>query len=123
MQEPINEKLCGRIRDPDGLEYLIEIVRNETVPRPLREKCQCDDNAHSPAVTRTGDERFPAHSRGNFAVKLECCSHLFKLMLDERVISIILGQSLVYPQLKKHLLFSISVIVCKCLQRLLPAAL
>lgn len=77
--------LDGGVYDADGSEDLIEVVRDQSVRRPLREEGDGDDDADTLAVAGGGEEGLPADVGGNGAVKLEGGLDLLELVLDERV--------------------------------------
>jgi hypothetical protein len=57
LEDTVDEQLGGRVRDADGVEDLVEVVRDETVAGPLREEGDGDDEAHALEVTGCGEER------------------------------------------------------------------
>ena len=59
-----DEELDGRARDADRVEHLAEVVRDETVPGPLREPGEGDDDTHTLAVAGRLDECEPADVLG-----------------------------------------------------------
>jgi len=52
LENTIDEELDCRIRDTNGLEYFVEIVGDETIPRPLGEPTESHDDYQTLAVTR-----------------------------------------------------------------------
>ena len=56
MQNAIDQKLSRRIRDADGIEDFVEVVRHEAVPGPLREERNGDDDPHSLEVAGFSDK-------------------------------------------------------------------
>ncbi len=63
LQDAVDEQLDGRVRDADGVEDLVEVVRDEPVAGPLREEGERDDDAHAAAVAYGREERLPADGR------------------------------------------------------------
>ena len=54
-QDTGDEQLDVGVGDADRVEHLVEVVRHEAVPGPLREPRDGDDDAHPLAVAARGD--------------------------------------------------------------------
>lgn len=63
--------LDSRVRDPNRLENLIQVIRHQSVTGPLREECQGDDDPHPLPITDRCKQRRPADVRSNTIVKLQ----------------------------------------------------
>lgn len=48
----VNKELNRRVRDANGIEDLVQVVRYKAVTRPLREEGDGDDNPYTLAVAR-----------------------------------------------------------------------
>ena len=55
---------------PDRLEDFVQIVGDQTVPRPLGKEGEGDTDAHTPPVSWGADERLPAHIFGDCEIAL-----------------------------------------------------
>ena len=55
-----DEQLDAVVRDADGVEDLVQVVRYETVSGPLREPCNGHDDDHTLAVPAGRDKCLPA---------------------------------------------------------------
>lgn len=55
-----DEQLDGGVGDADGVEHLVEVVRDKAVSGPLREPGDGNDDDHALAVALGGYESFPA---------------------------------------------------------------
>ena len=60
-EDTSDEQLDVRVGDADRVEDLVQVVRDETVPGPLREPGNGDDDAHPLAVALGRDEGLPAN--------------------------------------------------------------
>lgn len=52
LKDTVDEELGSRVGDANSVEDLVEVVRDQTVTRPLREEGNSNDNPHALAVTR-----------------------------------------------------------------------
>lgn len=73
--------MCS-IFDVNHVKNLVEVIRRDTVTRPLREESNCHDDPHALSVARSLDERHPANVSSNISVEVEGGSDLFELVLD-----------------------------------------
>jgi len=106
LEDTVDEELDGLVEDTDGLEDTTEVVRHETVTGPLREEGEGDDDAHTLAVSNSGEESGPADLLSDSAVELDGSLDFIVLVLDEWI-----------------LLVTITVVVCEGLQSLSIATL
>ena len=60
---------------------------HETVPGPLREKCKCDNDAHTSPVSGALDQAQPSNIDSDFAVKGNGSFDFLVLIFHERVAS------------------------------------
>ena len=88
LEDAVDEELGTRIGDTDLVQDFGEIVRNETVPGPLGEEGDGDDDAHAFAVARGHDERFPANVGRNGPVELKGGLDFVELELHDRILSV-----------------------------------
>lgn len=61
----VSAYLDGRIGNADGVEHPAEVVGDETVPGPLREEGDGDDDAHTASVAGVHEERLVTDVGGN----------------------------------------------------------
>ena len=59
MNLPVDEELDRGVGNTNAVEDILEVVRNETVTRPLREEGNSDNDAHTPAVAGCFDKLEP----------------------------------------------------------------
>ena len=85
LQNTIDGELCACTGDTDLVEDLTQVIRDETVTRPLREEGDGDDDVHTLAISRSSDERLPADIVSNRTVELDCGLDFLEFILHERV--------------------------------------
>ena len=83
----VDDELSARIGDADLVQDFGEVVREETVAGPLGEEGHGDDDAHTFAVSRGRDERFPADVGRDGAVELEGGLDFLEFKLHDGVLS------------------------------------
>ena len=88
---PSDEQLDSGVGDTDGLEDIIEVVRDKTVSRPLREEGDGDDNPHTLPVSRSRDKSLPADGLLNFTVELNGSPNFLVLVLDQGIFGVTIG--------------------------------
>ena len=69
-------------------EHLVQIVGYQTIPGPLREESDGDDDPQALAIARLGDERLPANVVGDGSIELEGSLDLLDFVLDEGVLPV-----------------------------------
>ena len=60
LKDTVDQELNGRVRNANGVEDLVKVVRDETVTGPLREERDGNDDPHALAVAGGREESFPA---------------------------------------------------------------
>lgn len=123
LQDTVDEELSACTGDTDLVEDLGQVVRDETITRPLREEGHGDDDAHALAVSGGGNERLPADILSDRTFELEGGFDFLEFILYERVRS---GGELISENrdcfgVRLHV--AISVIIGKNVQRLFITSL
>ncbi len=92
LEETIDKKLRRGVGDVNGVEDLVQVIRNKTVPGPLGEEGDGDDDPDTLSVAGLGEEGLPTNVRGDRAVEVDGGLDFLELVLNERVIpKILLG--------------------------------
>lgn len=97
--------LSGCVHNSNLAQNEGQIIRRQTIPRPLREEGDGDDDPHPLPVPRSRKQRLPANIRRNRPIKLESSPDLLELVLHERILRV-----------------AISVVICERLERSLVFA-
>ena len=61
MNLPVDEELDRGVGNTNAVEDILEVIRDETVTRPLREEGDSDNNDHTSPVSRGSNESLPAN--------------------------------------------------------------
>ena len=61
---------------------------HKIVPRPFGEECNCNDDAHSAAVSRRLEQGSPTNIRCYIPIEINCRFDFLEFVLHERVISL-----------------------------------
>lgn len=86
MQNSIDKELVRSICDTDGIEDFVEVVRDEAVPRPLREESDGYDDAETLEVTLLREKRLPANVGRDVAVKFNSSLNFFEFILHKGIV-------------------------------------
>ena len=115
MEGAVDEQLGAPIGDPDLVQDFGEVVREESVSRPLGEESYSDDDAHAFAVSWGREERFPADVGGGGLVELESSLDFVELELYDRILSEYFNTSIT-KSASEHVLVAIGVVIGECPQ-------
>lgn len=86
MEDTIDEELRCWVRDANCVENLVEIIRDESISRPLRKECNRHDNAQALSIARGGYERLPTNISVNCSIEFYCSLDLLEFVLNKRII-------------------------------------
>ena len=106
LKDTVDEELDSGVQDTDSLEDLGEVVRDETISGPLREKGKSDDNSHASPVSWGGEKGLPADLRFDFTIELDGSLDFVEFISNKTVIFV-----------------AVSMVVCECFQSLCIASL
>jgi len=91
LEDTIDEELDGLAFNSNGFEDLAEVVRDDTVSRPLGEEGESDDNTHALEVTGGLEEGGPSNLLSDGAIKFDGGPDFLILVLNEGVLFIAIG--------------------------------
>lgn len=88
LKNTVNEQLGRRVGNADVFKNALQVIRDQTVTRPLTEESDGNDNAHTLPVSFCGNQGLPANVGGNGAVELDGALDFFKFIQYKRVLII-----------------------------------
>jgi len=91
LEDTVDQKLDGGVGDTNTIEHLVEVVRDETVTRPLGEEGEGNDDPHALPVSGVLVEGLPADVGGNGAVEFDGGLDFVELVADERILVVAIG--------------------------------
>lgn len=71
----------------DGVQNLVEVVRDQAVAGPLREEGKAEDDSHAPTVTRSLHERSPANVGLSCLVAFNCSLDFVEFVGNEWILA------------------------------------
>ena len=72
----------------DQLQNNVEVIRDDSIARPLREEGNTDNGSHTPSVSRCGEEGLVGRALSSFLLHSDSLLHLCHLKVDERVVKV-----------------------------------
>ena len=91
MNLPVDEELDRGVGNTNAVEDILEVIRDETVTRPLREEGDSDNNDHTSPVSRGSNESLPANVSSNLGIEFEGSLDFLILVLDDTIIFVTIG--------------------------------
>ncbi len=85
LQDTVDQGLSLDRCDSDTIEDGVQVVRSDTVTRPLGEECDGDDDSETSQVSSVGEETLPAGSLDGFAFEVDGRLDLVELEIDQWV--------------------------------------
>jgi len=89
LKDTVDKELFTLTGDSDTVEDLGEVVRDETVTRPLREEGDGENDPHSLLVSLSSEERQPGRTVLGLTLDLNSGLALVEFVLSQRVLVII----------------------------------
>jgi hypothetical protein len=91
LKDTVDEQLNGSVSNANSVEDSVEVVRDETIARPLGEESDSDDDAHAPTVATGSEEGLPANLSSDFTIEVNGGLDFFVLVLDQRIFGVAIG--------------------------------
>jgi len=91
LEDTVDEELCSRTGDANGLEHFVEIVGDETVSGPLRKPSESDNDCQTLTVTGGLDQGHPTNGGSDSLVEIDGGFDFLELVLDEWIPFIAVG--------------------------------